>query len=398
MTTLMSQVKELTEQAFPHIVKCRRHLHEYPELSYQEHNTAKYIENYLGDQGIEVDGRLAVNGMTALITGKQPGTKVVALRADIDALPIQEQNEVSYKSKHAGVMHACGHDVHTSSLLGAAMILNQMTEYFSGQIKLIFQPAEERLPGGASIMIKEGVLKNPKPASIFGQHVHPPLQVGKVGVKSGIYMASADEIFLTVRGRGGHAALPQDCIDPVVLASNIILTLQQMVSRKANPTIPTVLSFGKINSIGGATNVIPSEVKLEGTFRTMNEIWRGEAHELMVTIATNLAQAGGGSCEFIIKKGYPFLCNDEELTDKFKSYAVEYLGTDNVVDLPVRMTAEDFAYYSHEIPACFYRLGTGNIAKRITSPIHTATFNVDEDCLKIGAGLMAWTALQELEK
>ncbi len=391
------EVKKLTETLFEEVVACRRYLHQHPELSFQEYETARYIENFLMERGIKSEGRLAENGIVYLIKGLRPGSKVVALRADIDALPIQEQNDVSYKSKHDGIMHACGHDVHTSSLLGAALVIDRLKPKFGGTVKLIFQPAEERLPGGASIMIKEGVLQNPAPTSIFGQHVHPPLESGKIGVKPGIYMASADELFVTVRGRGGHAALPQDCIDPIVTASNIILSLQQIVSRRANPTTPTVLSFGKINSQGGATNVIPAEVRLEGTFRTMDEQWRSQAHELMVKMAEQIASSAGASCEFKIKKGYPYLQNDLELTTRFRSHAEEYLGVENVVDLPIRMTAEDFAYYSQEIPACFYRLGTGNLEKGITSPIHTPTFDVDEEALKVGVGLLAWVAFKELQ-
>ncbi|MEZ4930510.1 MAG: M20 family metallopeptidase, partial [Saprospiraceae bacterium] len=317
-------------------------------------------------------------------------------RGDIDALPIEEANDVPYKSKNFGVMHACGHDVHTTSLLGAAYILYNTRDQWEGSVKCIFQPAEEKLPGGASIMIKQGVLKNPAPEAIFGQHVHPPLDAGKIGMKAGKYMASADEIYISVKGKGGHGALPHDCIDTVVMAANIIVALQQVVSRFANPTTPSVLTLGKINSIGGATNVIPNEVKIEGTFRTMDEKWRFEAHDRMKAIAESIAKGMGGTVDFDLVVGYPYLVNHEELTRKAWDYAVEYLGKENVVELPIRMTAEDFAYYSQEMPACFYRLGTGNPAKGITSPIHTNTFDIDESALKVGAGLMAWMALQEL--
>lgn len=375
----------------------RRHLHQHPELSFQEDQTSRYIAGKLEEFGIPFQRGMAGNGVVALIQGKNPTSKVVALRADMDALPILEANDLPYKSQNEGVMHACGHDVHTASLLGAAKILQEIRADLKGTIKLIFQPAEELFPGGASIMIKEGVLENPAPASIFGQHVHPPLPVGKIGMRPGSYMASADELYVTVSGKGGHGALPQDCIDPVLISSHIIVALQQIVSRYGDPTIPSVLTFGKINSTGGATNIIPEEVKLEGTFRTMNEKWRFEAHQRMKTIAESMAEGMGGSCDFDIKVGYPVLYNEPELTARARTYAQEFLGVENVVELPIRMTAEDFAYYSQQMPACFYRLGTGNPDKGLVSPIHTNTFNIDENALEVGMGLMAWMGVRELE-
>lgn len=394
---MKEKIQELSRQYFEDIVQIRRHLHQYPELSFQEDQTSRYIGLKLAEFGIPFQRGIAGNGVVALIQGKNPESKVVALRADMDALPILEANDVSYKSQNEGVMHACGHDVHTASLLGAAKILHEIKAELKGTIKLIFQPAEELFPGGASIMIKEGVLENPKPASIFGQHVHPPLPVGKIGMRPGNYMASADELYVTVKGKGGHGALPQDCIDPVVITSHIIIALQQIVSRYGDPTIPSVLTFGKINSTGGATNIIPEEVKLEGTFRTMNEKWRFEAHQRMKTIAESIAEGMGGSCDFDIKVGYPVLYNEPELTTRARTYAQEFLGAENVVELPIRMTAEDFAYYSQQMPACFYRLGTGNPDKGLVSPIHTNTFNIDENALEIGMGLMAWMGVRELD-
>lgn len=391
------KIKSLTDSIYEKLVGIRRHLHQHPELSYHEKKTGRFIADTLRSWGVPHQHGVAKNGVVALIKGKNPDKKVIALRGDIDALPIQEANDVPYKSKNDGVMHACGHDVHTTSLLGACYILYNTRDEWEGTVKCIFQPAEEKLPGGASIMIKEGVLKNPAPEAIFGQHVHPPLQVGKIGLKAGKYMASADEMYITVHGKGGHGALPHDCVDPVVIAAHIIVALQQIVSRNANPTTPSVLTLGKINSEGGATNVIPNAVKLEGTFRTMDEKWRMEAHKKMKSIAESIAEGMGGSCDMDIKVGYPFLINHEGLTKKAWDYAVEYLGEENVVELPIRMTAEDFAYYSQEMPACFYRLGTGNPEKGITSPIHTNTFDIDEEALKVGAGLMAWMALKELE-
>lgn len=395
-TTLKKKIQHLAKDFHTDVVAIRRHLHQHPELSYQEEQTGRYIAAQLEAMGIPFEHGIAENGVVGLIRGRNDSRKVVALRADIDALPITEANEVPYKSTKEGIMHACGHDVHTSSLLGAARILHTLKDEFDGTIKLIFQPAEERLPGGASIMIREGVLENPRPESIIGQHVHPPLEVGKIGMKAGQYMASADELYVTVKGKGGHGALPMDCIDPVVITAHIITALQQIVSRNADPGTPSVLTFGHIASTGGATNVIPNEVKLQGTFRTMNETWRFGAHQRMKKMAESIAEGMGGSCEFDIQVGYPVLHNHEALTEKTRARAEAYLGKENVVDLPIRMTAEDFAYYSQEMPACFYRLGTGNPAKGITSPIHTNTFDVDEDCLALSTGLMAWLALQEL--
>ncbi len=393
---MKNSIQNLSEAYFTEVVAIRRHLHQHPELSFQEVETGRFIAQKLAAYGIPYEHGMAGNGVVALIKGQNPDRSVVALRADIDALPIEEANDVPYKSQNPGVMHACGHDVHTASLLGAARILHTLKDQISGTLKLIFQPAEELYPGGASIMIEEGVLENPKPVSIFGQHVHPPLEVGKIGLRPGIYMASADEIYMTVRGRGGHGALPHNCIDPVVITAQIITALQQIVSRYSDPTVPSVLTFGKINSNGGATNIIPNEVKLEGTFRTMDEHWRFEAHHKMQAIAQSIASSMGGRCELDIKVAYPTLYNDPALTARARSWAEAYLGTENVVELPIRMTAEDFAYYSQRMPACFYRLGTGNIAKGITSPIHTNTFDIDEAALKLGMGLMAWLGVQEV--
>lgn len=393
---LQDKIKKLAKKYHEDTIANRRHLHQNPELSFQETKTGKYIAQQLKVLKIPHQHGVADNGVVGLIKGKKPKSKIIALRADIDALPITEANDVPYKSKNQGVMHACGHDVHTSSLLATARILNELKDKFEGTVKLIFQPAEERLPGGASIMIKEGVLENPRPASIYGQHVHPPLESGKIGLCPGMYMASADELFMTVKGKGGHGALPHDCVDPITIAAQVISALQQVISRNAPPTIPSVLTFGKINSTGGATNVIPNEVKLEGTFRAMNEQWREKAHKRMRKIAKLVAKGMGGACKLNIVKGYPVLINDVEMTTKTKRWAQDYLGAENVVDLPIRMTAEDFAFYSHEIPACFYRLGTGNKKRNITSSIHTNTFDIDEDALELSAGLMAWLAIKEL--
>ncbi|MDF9798329.1 amidohydrolase [Catalinimonas alkaloidigena] len=392
---LKKQIKSLAQEYAPEIVNIRRHLHANPELSFQEFKTAKYVAEKLKSFGITPTEGVAETGLTALIEGRNPQKKVIALRADMDALPILEANDVPYKSTNEGVMHACGHDVHTSSLLGTAQVLNQLKENFEGSVKLIFQPGEERIPGGASLMIKDGALEAPKPDHIFGQHVLPHLPAGKVGFREGMYMASADEIYFTVKGKGGHAAMPEKNIDPVLITSHIIVALQQIVSRHASPKMPTVLSFGRVEA-DGATNVIPNEVKVEGTFRTMDEEWRAKAHHRMRSIAESLAEGMGGSCEFEIRKGYPFLKNSPELTQRARNYAIDLLGNENVVDLDLWMAAEDFSYYTQVADACFYRLGTGNEARGITSSVHTPTFDIDEDALQTGVSLMSWITIQEL--
>lgn len=393
---LLEKIKSLVRQHLNEIISNRRYLHAHPELSFQEYKTAQFVGEKLKSYGITPQEGVAGTGLVALIEGKNPHKKVVALRADMDALPITEANEVSYKSCNTGVMHACGHDAHTASLLGAANVLNQLKEHFEGTVKLIFQPGEELIPGGASLMIKDGVLENPAPKSILGQHVAPQIPVGKVGFREGMYMASADEIYLTIKGKGGHAAMPENLIDPVLIAAHVIVALQQVVSRNANPKVPSVLSIGKVIA-NGVTNVIPNQVEIEGTFRTLNEEWREEAHKKIRNIVEGITKSMGGVAELDIRRGYPFLVNEPTLTRRMKEAAIQYVGASNVVDLDIWMASEDFAYYSQAIDACFYRLGTRNEAKGIVSGVHTPTFDIDEDSLEIGAGLMAWLAVSELQ-
>jgi amidohydrolase len=388
-------IQKIAEKNFNEVLSIRRHLHMNPELSFHEFETAKFVASKLKEMNISFQDNVAGTGLVGIIRGKNDNGKVVALRADMDALPIHEANQVDYKSTKEGVMHACGHDAHTASLLGAASILNELKDQFDGTIKLLFQPGEEKLPGGASLMIKEGALENPKPNSVIGQHVMPLIPSGKVGFRSGIYMASTDELYLKVIGKGGHGAMPHLNIDPVLITSHLIVALQQIVSRVSNPTMPSVLSFGKVIA-NGATNVIPNEVYIEGTFRTLNEEWRAEAHQHMLDMAHQLVQSMGGRLEFEIRKGYPALINDEALTAKAKMSAIEYLGNENVLDLDIWMAAEDFSFYSQVAPACFYRLGTRNESRGIISSVHTPTFDIEEESLKIGAGLMTYLALKEL--
>jgi amidohydrolase len=392
---LKDRIKSLAQAYKQEVIDLRRHLHSHPELSFKEFQTAAFVAEKLKEIGITEIESKATTGWSALIKGKNPDKKVVALRADMDALPIIEANEVPYKSQNPGVMHACGHDAHTASLLGAAKILNEVRDQFEGTIKLIFQPGEEIIPGGASLMIKDKVLENPRPQYILGQHVMPMIPAGKVGFRSGLYMASADELYLTIKGKGGHGAMPETFIDPVLISAHLLVALQQIVSRVANPKIPSVLSFGRVEALG-ATNIIPNEVKIQGTFRTLDEAWRAKAHEKMRQIAEGIVEGMGGQLDFEIRKGYPFLKNNPELTARSVDAARDYLGAENVLDLDIWMAAEDFAYFSQEIDGCFYRLGTRNEARGITSGVHTPTFDIEEEALEIGSGLMAWLAVSEL--
>jgi len=391
---MITEIKTLANNIYPTIVANRRHLHMHPELSFFEHDTSAFVKSELDKIGIAWRA-MAGTGVVGIIKGEKPSDKVVALRADMDALPITEASDISYKSCNNGVMHACGHDAHTASLLGTAAILQSLKSDFGGTIKLIFQPGEEILPGGASLMINEGVLTEPEPDIVIGQHVFPSLSAGKIALRKGKFMASMDELFVTIKGKGGHAAQPHQNIDPVLISAHIIVALQQMVSRMANPLMPTVLSFGK-QIANGAINVIPDEVYLEGTFRTMDETWRKQAHAKMKTMAESIAASMGGSCEFKIVPGYPYLINEVNVTERIKTLAEEYFGKENVEEASLWMAAEDFAYYSQHVPSCFYLLGVGN-KKSASSSLHTPTFNIDEDALLLSTGLMAHLAISFLK-
>lgn len=442
MKELSDDIHRLSALYARDAVALRRHLHRHPELSFQEFETSAFIARTLEEYGIdyrrlpgtdgrgtglmaEIRGTAAVKGKSATAgsgggSGEDYGiapagpddpaatgtavptagrasaavTPSLVLRADMDALPVFEDNDVDYRSLNDGVMHACGHDAHSSIVLTAGRILNELRDRFSGTVRLIFQPGEEKTPGGALSLIEQGVLKDMH--SILGEHINPFLPAGTVGFRPGLMMASADEIYLTVRGRGGHAASPHTLVDPVLISSHIIVSLQQIVSRQANPEIPSVLSFGKIDA-AGAMNVIPDSVSIAGTFRTVDESWREIALANIRHIATSLAEGMGGSCEVEILRGYPVLENDEPLTARTRAAAEAYLGADKVVDLPLVMWAEDFAYYNREIPGCFYNLGVNNVEKGWTSPLHSSTLMIDESAVETGVGLMAWLALSELK-
>lgn len=385
---LQSSIKKLAKQYLDEFIAVRQHLHANPELSYQEFETSKFVQSKLTAFGIPFEVK-ATTGVLGIIKGKNPGSRVIALRADMDALPIQEENELAYKSKNAGVMHACGHDVHTTILLGAAKILNELKDEWEGTIKLIFQPGEERNPGGASYMIKDGVLEDPKPQGIFGLHVHPGLDLGKLSFRKGRVMASADEIYITIKSKGGHAAAPHLTADTVLISSHLIVALQQIISRNNNPTSPSVLSICSIQG-GHTTNVIPSEVKLMGTFRAMDETWRYKAHDLIRKLATGLVESMGAEIDLHIDVGYPTVDNDPALTETAWKLADEYMGKEHVSETEMRMGAEDFGYYTQVIPGCFYRLGVRNTEQGIVHNVHTPKFNIDERAIETGMGMMAW--------
>lgn len=391
---LRNHFRERSEALFPEVQALRREIHANPELAFEENETAALVSRELDALQISHSKGVAKTGVVGIIEGGKPGP-VLALRADMDALPIQEQNDFAYCSRNAGKMHACGHDFHTSSLLGTARILQENREHIHGSIKLIFQPSEEKLPGGASVMIQEGVLKNPSVESIIGQHVMPQLECGKVGIRSGMYMASTDEIYLTITGKGGHGALPHLTIDPVMISAQVLVTLQQVVSRRADPRTPSVLTFGKVQA-NGATNIIPESVYMEGTFRTYDEKWRADAHALIRKTVEGIAEALGGTANLEIRRGYPVLYNNPELSHQVRKEVVSFVGEERVVDLDLWTAAEDFAWYTQEIPGCFYRIGTRNEAKGIVHGLHTPRFDVDEDALKVSTGLMAWLAVRHL--
>ena len=384
---MIERIKSLAKKYAPEFIEVRHHLHAHPELSYQEFETSKFIQKKLNEYNIPFEIK-ASTGVVGVIKGKNPGSRVIALRADMDALPITEQNEVPYKSVNQGVMHACGHDVHTSCLLGAAKILSETKNEWEGTVKLLFQPGEEKNPGGASLLIKEGVLENPAPQCIYGMHVHSSLPTGKLSFRGGMVMASADEIYITIKAKGGHAAAPQFTADTILIASNLVVALQQVISRNNSPFNPSVLSITAFQG-GNTTNVIPSEVKLMGTFRAMNEEWRFTAHNIIKRLATELVESMGAEIDVKIDVGYPFVLNNEQLSANARAKAEAFIGKGNVEETELRMGAEDFAFYSHKIPACFFRLGTGNVAKGITIGGHTPTFNIDEDAIELGIGMMA---------
>ncbi len=383
---LANKIKILSEQVYEEALTHRKHLHAYPELSWQESQTSKYIQDFLQKENIEYS-IIASYGIVGNIKCKNPESRCIALRADMDALPIQEENEVSYKSCNDGVMHACGHDVHMACLMGAIKVIKELKNEIEGTIKFIFQPSEEKQPSGAQKMIEEGVLENPKVDEIYGLHVTPELECGKIGYRAGKFMASADEIYITIKGPGGHASQPHKSVDTILVASHVIVALQQIVSRNADPLMPTVLSFGDIHGYG-ATNIIPTEVKIKGTLRTFDETWRSDIHEKIISITKGISEGMGATCEIEIPEGLPYVLNDEFLINQSINKLQHLFDNENLIEMPIRMGAEDFAYYSHQVPSCFYRLGTSNNNTQLGKKLHTSIFNIDDSSIKFGVMLL----------
>jgi len=384
----------LAEAHHAETVRIRRALHRRPELSFQEHETARFVSGELRALGLE-PVPMAGTGVVAHVAGARPGP-TVALRADIDALPIQEETGLDFASEVPGVMHACGHDAHTAMLLTAARLLVESRDDLAGTVRLVFQPGEELLPGGATTMIEAGVLEAmgdvPAPAVILGQHVAPQLPAGVVGVRSGPFMASADELYLTIHGRGGHAADPAALIDPVLVQAHVLVALQAVISRHRPPGVASILSFGRVEALG-ATNIVPDTARLVGTFRSMDEPWREAAHALIRRTAEKTAEAFGATCDVEIAVGYPSLANDPATAACVRETAVGLLGADRVLDVPMWYASEDFAWYTQRVPGCFTVLGVGDDSG--TSPgLHTPRLNVDERALVAGAALLAASALR----
>lgn len=401
MKPVLNLLKETAERHYDTVVATRRHLHQHPELSFEEFKTSEYIRNALSTANISFTFGHVKTGIIALIAGKNPDKQTLLIRGDMDALPIHEKNEVSYRSQNDGVMHACGHDVHSACVLGAALVLHDLREHFEGTVKIMFQPGEEVLPGGASLMIKEGALEKPKVDKAIALHVFPEMETGELGFRKGMYMASTDELYVTVTGKGGHAAMPAQYKNPLIAAADFLVCVnERFMSTRAQTILqekelPTVIAFGKIEALG-ATNVIPEKLSIAGTFRTMNEKWRAEVHQTLLEIAAELSAKHNQKIVLRIEKGYPFLVNDEEFTQRCSDAAVELLGQEQVRELPLRMTAEDFAFISQKVPSCFFRLGTGNVARGLTSGVHTATFDIDERALLTGVQALSWLCLSEL--
>jgi len=388
-------VQEIAASLQYQLVNIRREIHRNPELAFEEYATSALICQELRNAGIQYSNGIAGTGVVAHIQGGAPGPTIL-LRADLDALPIHEQTDLSFTSINAGVMHACGHDLHTASLLGSAFILQQMRSRFAGTVRLIFQPSEEKLPGGALAMIQEGVLDSdengPAPSCCIAQHVLPSLEAGTLGFRSGTFMASTDEIYIEITAQGGHAATPHRYeADPILAAAHVIIALQSIISRNSPSDIPSVLSIGRVEA-NGATNVVPSVVQLQGTFRALDESWRESAHHRIEQVVTNTASAYGAHADIEIRKGYPHLTNNITMTGIAMDAARTYIGESSVEELPIWMASEDFAYFSQQCNSLFYALGVGP-----SSDLHTADFNPDESTLTIGSGFMAFLALKLLK-
>ena len=393
MESMKAKISELAQKYYQSIIEYRRYIHKNPELSFQESGTANYIKSIFEEKGIEV---IPVKGQTsffAVIKGSNPG-KTIGIRAELDGLPVNEETSLDFKSVKSGAMHACGHDIHMASLIGTGIIIDELKEYWSGRVVLIFESGEEQLPGGAKAILESEEFSQYRPDLMIGMHVLPELEAGKVGFCSGRYMASGDEVYITVKGKGGHAALPHTLVDPVVIAASIIINLQAFVSRNSPALVPTVLSFGKVIA-NGATNIIPNEVSIEGTFRTMDETWRSRAHTLIESYAKGIAQSMGGECIVEIRKGYPSVYNNPQLTEVFSKLSSDFLGHESVVVLEPRMTTDDFAYFSQQIPSVFFRIGVG-FPNSEHYQLHSSQFIANEEVIKHSVPLLVMLLVNNL--
>lgn len=393
---MKEKIKQLAQENAEEIIGYRRWLHQHPELSQQEVGTMNFVAEKLRSFGLEPRTGIGKTGCMAMIRGGQDlDSYCVALRADYDALPITEATGLPFASQNPGVMHACGHDMHTSSLLGAAKILSQIKDQLRGSVMVIFEPSEELYPGGARMMMDDGLFDEVVPNEIYSFHCLPEMDYGKVGMRKGKYMASTDELYWTVKGVGGHGATPHLSVDPILIASHIVVALQQLVSRNASPMMPTTLSFGKF--IGsGRTNIIPDEVKMEGIIRTFDEQWRLECHEKIRKISCGIAESMGGECDLFIDYGYPYVFNDDACTQQVYDNAVDYLGKEKVEWLDMRMTAEDFAFFAQKIPACYFRVGI-HIPDTPFCNLHRPNLMVDERSIELASGLEAYNVWKALE-
>jgi len=394
---MKDKIWELANEIKNEVIEYRRHFHMYPELGYEEEKTSEFVIKELKQLGIDVKTKVAKYGIIGLIKGTAGEGKTIGIRADMDALPIQEENDVPYKSKHEGIMHACGHDAHTAILLGVAKILVKMKDKIKGNVKLLFQPAEEGL-GGAKPMVEEGALKDPEVSAVIALHMADEVDVGHIETKDGSFTASADKIWFDIEGKGGHAASPHETIDPIVVGSHLVNALQTVSSRNTDPVNPVVLTIGTFNA-GTVYNVIPRTAHLTGTIRTLDVKVREETYESAKRIADGIAKAFGAKITPGIKPGYSPGFNDPELNVLIKQATLDLVGADKVLptDAP-SMGAEDFYEFSdnYRIPVAMFWLGIRNEKKGIIYPGHNPRYDIDEDALPLGCAILSLTALRYL--
>ncbi len=396
---LPERIRKKARLLFPEIVRIRREIHRHPELSFKEFRTTALIREFLLKLGLKIEHDFLETGIAALLEGGEKKTegKLVALRADIDALPLQEENTHEFCSLENGVMHACGHDMHTAILLGAAVVLSDIKKSLPGDVLFIFQPGEEKAPGGAKPLIEAGLFRQYHPSAVFALHCLPQLQSGKLALREGAIMAAADELYITVYGEGGHASAPHKTIDPVLAAAHIVTALQHLVSRVVSPYEPAVVSISSIHG-GGATNIIPGKVHMTGTLRTMNEELRREMHKRLRETVEQIGMGMGARAEIEIVDGYPVVVNHPETTRVIREAFVAYFGKNSVEECEPFMTAEDFAYYLQHCPGTFIHLGTGSSKPEKGNTLHSPFFNPDESAIGTGMEAMSYAALSWLEQ